>query len=198
MFLFNCNKNIYRNSTTQISSASVFYKNGNSLSGRLNFPIYFNETIIYLKQKNKGYKKIKAIDIEKVVYNIPNQQKTVFSKFLITDVTISKTKDKFQFLELISEGKINLYYGHNSGFLYTNGKNKKFLHKTNLFYCKKANETDLTLIYATTDDPNSDKYYETITKKYFANDEEIKNKLDYESHNPENLIKIIIEYNKQK
>jgi hypothetical protein len=195
--LFGCAGNIHKDSTTQFSSVTVFYKNGDSLNGRANYPIHFNETEIYLKPRNKGYKKIKATEIEKVVYDMPDKQQAVFNKFFIADETISKTKNKFQFLELISKGNVNLYYGHNAGFLYVEGKKKKFLQKTRLFYCKRNNESDLTLIYATTDQENSDQKYAAIAKKYFGNEPEIANKINQEVYNPEKLIELIQEYNKE-
>ena len=196
VFLLSCNNNIYKNSITKISSVKVYYQNGDSLKGQLNYPIYFNEIEIYLKLNNKKNKKIKTTEIEKVIYSMPNDQKVIFKKFLINDETISTTKDKFQFLELLSEGKINLYYGHNFGFLYKDGKNKKFLQKTNLFYCKRGNETNLTLIHATTNKSNSNENNALLAKDYFQNEPSIKDKINSTNFTQEYLITLIKNFNK--
>ncbi len=194
--LFSCSTNNYKNTVNRISSVAVYYQNGDSLIGQLNYPMHLNDKEIHLKVKNEGYKKIKITQISKVVYKMPTSQKVIFEKFQINDESISKTKDKYQFLELVSKGKVDCYFGHNYGFLYKKGKKKKFLNKTNLIFCKRNNETNLTLIYAVTDKKTAQENYLQIAKKYFDIEPLINDKITSENFTIENLITIIKNNNK--
>ena len=196
LFIFlNCSSNFYKNSISEISNVEIKYENGKLINGKLNFPIYLNQYFLYFKSAESGKMKIKADEIAEITYKIPNEN-VVFSKMSIIGKQISTEVRDSQFLQLISKGKINLYKGYNYGFLYKKKKTKKFLQKTDLYYCKRENEKNLTLIYYV-DNENNDELIKIKAQEYFSNYPEFRETIENKNFNPEFLIQFINKYNNE-
>lgn len=193
ILFLNCSSNHYKNSISEISNVEIKYEDGKIISGKLNFPIYLNQKYLYLKSFHKGKIKINSDDIAEITYKLPNDN-IRFTKSNINGKEISTEINDEQILQLVSTGKINLYKGYNYGFLYEN-KNKKFLLKTDLYYCKRENEQNLTLIYYV-DDGNAE-LLKTKAIEYFSNSEEFRNSLENKNFNSELLINFINKYNNE-
>ena len=190
--LISCSSNPNKYSTTQYSNVEIQLKDGTKMKGKLNFPIYFNEKKLYLSGKQN--KKIAATNVNKVVYNTPTCE-LVFENHSINSTEISNKTNNFQLLQLISKGKINLYQGYNSGFVYT-GKKSRFYNKTFLIYAKRENEVNPTLIYY---DDNQTTKQELFSKaeKYLDSQRFILSGYE-KTYNHEILIKFINNYNNEQ
>ena len=190
--IISCSSNPNKYSTTQYSNVEIQLKDGTKMQGKLNFPIYFDEKKLYLSGKQN--KKIATTTVNKVVYNTPACE-VVFENHAINNVEISNKTNNFQLLQLISKGKINLYQGYNSGFVYS-GKKSKFYNKTFLIYAKRGNEVNPTLIYY---DDNQITKQELFSKaeKYLDSQRFILSGYE-KTYNHEILIKSINNYNNEK
>lgn len=192
---FSCNSNIYKYSVSEITSVSVKFENGNTIQGKVNFPIHFNEDYLFINAVSKGKIKIKTSEINEVTYNFPKINIT-FIKSTIDGSEISmKTKNE-QFLQLISKGKINLYKGYNYGFVYTNRKKDKYIEKTDLYFCKRENEKNVTLVYYADNQANENILKEKALN-YFLSNESFKNELNTQTYNSEFLINYVTKYNNE-
>ena len=190
--LISCGANPNKHSTSQYSNVVIELKDGTKMQGKLNYPIYFNEKKLYLSGKQN--KKIAATNVNKVVYNTPTCE-LVFENHSINSTEISNKTNNFQLLQLISKGKINLYQGYNSGFVYT-GKKSRFYNKTFLIYAKRENEVNPTLIYY---DDNQTTKQELFSKaeKYLDSQRFILSGYE-KTYNHEILIKFINNYNNEQ
>jgi hypothetical protein len=195
LFFMSCNSNVYKHSTSHVSSVEIFFNNGSKISGSMNYPVHFNEKHLFIKPKGSGIKKIKSEEVSTVIYKFPNKVESKFFKFTIDGKHISKDTKNEQFFEQIEQGKVSLYYGHNSGFIYTKNKNPKFFQKTDLYFCKKENESNPTLIYAITNNNNGAEFID-IAKSYFEDSQEMKGKIKAENYNPKTIIELVKQYNK--
>ncbi len=196
-FIFlNCSSHFYKNSISEISNVEIKYENGKLINGKLNFPIYLNQYFLYFKSAENGKIKIKTDEITEITYKTPNEN-VVFSKMSITGKQISTEIRDIQFLQLISKGKINLYKGYNYGFLYKKKKTKKFLQKTDLYYCKRENEQNLYLIYYVDNENNNDELLKIKAQEYFSNYPEFRETMVNKNFNTEFLIQFINKYNNE-
>jgi hypothetical protein len=196
ILFLSCNSNIYKNSINEFSDVNIKYKDGEIKNGKLSFPIFFNQDLLYLKSVKNKKSKIKTEAINEITYKSLNEN-IIFSKMNINGEEISPETKNSQFLQIISNGKLSLYKGYNYGFLHKKGKHEKFLEKTDLYYCKRENEQNLTLIYYVDNINNNDVLLKKKAEEYFSNYPEFRKSLMKKNYNPEFLITFINKYNNE-
>ncbi|MES2545814.1 MAG: hypothetical protein V4548_13090 [Bacteroidota bacterium] len=185
-----------KTSITQFSNVDINLNDGKVINGKLDFPILIDQKEIYIKLKKNKTKKIQLADVSKINYYLINDTLRFEKTFIAGDIISEKTKN-LQLLQLLSKGKVNLYLGHNIGFVYTQRKKERFIQKTNLLFCKKKNETVTTLLYYQTQNQD-EKVLKKIALDFFSDDESAQEKIiKTKLYNSDFLIKFIKTYNNE-
>ena len=193
ILFFDCSSKNYSNAINEISNVEIKYNNGQIINGKLGFPIFLNQDYLYFKSFENGKIKINIDEVREITYRLP-QNNIVFSKMIIIGKEISTKTINSQFLQVVSKGKINLYHAYNLGFLYEKS-NKKFLQKTDLYFCRKENEENLALIYYVDNSSNNEKSIKKNALEFFSSIPEFEKSLNDTNFNPEFLIKFVNKYN---
>jgi len=195
---------VKKSTNVKFDEAIVELNNGEKLVGKVDFPLLDEDTKLKIKQNNKT-KSIKKNEIAKVTF------KSSLTNIDYYNLSYKDQNDKIKknkkMMSLNIKGKINLYTTLSINmdvYTTTNYKNNtpKYKYTHNIitdYYCKKENEDFATLLYRkfSNDEKIINKNYSFKTRalKYFADNQEISQKIEKEEFNYNNITELINFYN---
>lgn len=180
------------------SNATVTLKNGETISGSVDYPVYANEK----KLKIKGDKKrtVNRADIKEVQWNAESAN-TIFK--LIKGYKNAKNKkvedgilaEKILELENISLYKAFMINTMSSG----PGGAYKFTSIDVFWYCKRTDENVATVVSWTFNSQvNKNNVFRNNASEYFKDYPALAKKIESKQYKHEDLIQIVQEYNDWK
>lgn len=203
VFVFGSCVYIKKSSSVQFDEAIVELNNGEKLAGKVSFPLLEEDTKLKIKQNNKT-KKIKKNEIAKVTFksSVTNVE---YYNLSYKDYNDKIRKNK-KMMSLNIKGKINLYTtisismdSYTDNFM---NKSSRIKFKQKIitdYYCKKENEEVATLLYRKLSNDqkvvNKNYPFKERAIKYFADNQEIRQKIENEEFNYNNITDLINFYN---
>ncbi len=151
------------------SDVDVYLTNGTMVNGAVVQPIGIYDKSIMVKVGNKRKTNFDKNEISKLVFKVAGYE-LVFIKLKHNHAALYEKKDDEIFVQEFIKGKISIYHGYNIGYEIKRGKST-LVNDTNLWFCKKEDETVLSLIYADTNEDATEREYEANAMTYFKTHE---------------------------
>ena len=192
------------NAQYEWTPAKVILKDGTSFRGLVKFPMHSGGLISMGSTKFK-YKKNRKSSIEK--FGSETLDKVIFGDEQFATIEyqyVPIKKNKNVLMELIINGKVNLYYRVVSQYSTTNSGDQNFqsiptatiptttsIDYNNQYFLLRENEKTATLII----DPNSFQSFNYKAKKYFSDCKDIVSFIESKLYQPKYLLELVEDYN---
>jgi hypothetical protein len=156
-------------SGTLYSNVDVYLADGTIVNGGVEYPIYiYQEKIVVFHGKRKKFKFDKN-EVVKLVFKVAKRE-MVFVKLKHNFKKLFEGKDDEIFVHEMFIGNKCIYNGYNIGYETKRGKSV-LVNDTNLWFCKDAEEQIISLLYADTNDDDTEFMYGQNAEKYFKTKE---------------------------